>query len=190
MPAIFVLAAALGVLAIVSVLTIPEAAIDHRAARGLEGGADEPDEEDGKAEGLRTLLRNRPMLILAAALACFHLGDGAMLPFYGIAVVGAGKGGAAMFTAITVMVAQAVMVVASLLAMKVAATRGYWLVLPISFAALPLHGALAGIFIEHWVSGPCRRRTASARACRASWCRDWSRACSTAPAGSMSDRVR
>ena len=104
----------------------------------------------GGAEGFRTLLRNKPMLILAAALACFHLGNGAMLPLYGLAVVGAGKGDAALFTATTVVVAQAVMILASLIAMKMSAGKGYWLVLLISFAALPLRGALAGSFIEHW----------------------------------------
>ncbi|WP_343525777.1 MFS transporter [Sphingomonas sp.] len=155
MPAIFFLAAAFGVLAVISVLSIPERAIDHRAARGLEDkvGDDQQeggDQAGGQAEGFRALLSNKPMLILAAALACFHLGNGAMLPLYGMAVVGAGKGDAAMFTAMTVMVAQAVMIVASLVAMKVAAGRGYWLVLLISFAALPLRGFLAGSFIEHW----------------------------------------
>lgn len=149
MPAIFFLAAAFGVLAIISVLSIPERAIDHRAARGLED-EDGDDQEGGQAEGFKALLANKPMLILAAALACFHLGNGAMLPLYGMAVVGAGKGDAAMFTATTVMVAQAVMIIASLVAMKVAAGRGYWLVLLISFAALPLRGFLAGTFIEHW----------------------------------------
>jgi MFS family permease len=150
MPAIFYLAGAFGVLAILSVLAIPERAIDHRAARGLEGGMKKGDAPGDQAEGFRALLSNKPMLILAAALACFHLGNGAMLPLYGLAVVGAGKGDAAMFTATTVVVAQAVMIIASLVAMKVAAGRGYWLVLLISFAALPLRGFLAGTFIEHW----------------------------------------
>ncbi len=149
MPAIFYLAAAFGILAIISVLMIPERAIDHRAARGLEG-KDEARGETSKAEGFKTLLQNKPMLILAAALACFHLGNGAMLPLYGLAVVGAGKGNAALFVAETVVVAQAVMIVASLLAMRMAAGKGYWLVMLISFAALPLRGFLAGSFIEHW----------------------------------------
>ncbi|EZP54980.1 MFS transporter [Sphingomonas sp. RIT328] len=151
MPAIFYLAAAFGVLAIISVLMIPERAIDHQAARGLENGEDDDDgKSGGQAEGFKTLLANKPMLILAAALACFHLGNGAMLPLYSLAVVGAGKGNAALFTATTVVVAQAVMIVAALVAMKMSAGRGYWLVLLISFAALPLRGFLAGTFIEHW----------------------------------------
>ncbi len=148
MPAIFYLAAAFGVLAVASVLSIPERCIDHRAARGLENQAS--DGGDNKAEAFRLLFKSKPMLILAAALACFHLGNGAMLPLYGMAVVGAGKGNAAMFTATTVVVAQAVMIVASLLAMKIVEKRGYWLVLLISFASLPLRGALAGTFIEYW----------------------------------------
>lgn len=152
MPAIFYLAAVFGVLAITCVLTIPEKTIDHQAARGLEGKEGDAGNANGggKAEGFKALLRNKPMMILAAALACFHLGNGAMLPLYGLAVVGAGKGDAAIFTATTVVVAQAVMIVASLLAMKLSSGRGYWLVLLISFAALPLRGALAGTFIEHW----------------------------------------
>ncbi len=152
MPAIFDLAAVFGALAIITVLMIPEKAIDHRAARGLERGDDAADEPEGggKAEGFRTLLQNKPMLVLAAALACFHLGNGAMLPLYTLAVVGAGKGNPALFTATVVVVAQAVMIVASLLAMKMSAGKGYWLVLLISFAALPLRGLLAGTFIEHW----------------------------------------
>lgn len=152
MPAIFFLAALFGVFAIVSVLTIPERTIDHRAARGLEGPHDgkAAPADEGQAQGLRTLLQNRPLLILATALACFHLGNGAMLPLYGLAVVGAGKGNAAMFTALTVVVAQAVMIVTALAAMRLSATRGYWLVMLVSFASLPLRGLIAGSVIDSW----------------------------------------
>lgn len=148
MPAIFYLAAAFGVLAIASVLIVPERAIDHNAARGLENG--DEDEGCGKTEGFRVLLHNKPMLILAASLACFHLGNGAMLPLYSLAVVGAGRGNPALFTATTVVVAQAVMIVTSLLAMRVAAGRGFWLVMLISFAALPVRGLIAGSVIQQW----------------------------------------
>ncbi len=84
------------------------------------------------------------------SLLLFHLGNGAMLPLYGQAVVGAGKGDAALLTATTVEVAQAVMILAALIAMWMAAGRGYWLVLLISFAALPIRGVLAGSVIEQW----------------------------------------
>ena len=149
MPAIFYLSAAFGVLAIASVLLVPERAIDHDAARGL-GKGEGKDAGGGRTEGFRVLARNKPMLILAASLAFFHLGNGAMLPLYGLAVVGAGKGNPALFTAETVVVAQAVMIVTSLLAMRMVAGKGYWLVLLISFAALPIRGVLAGVFIQPW----------------------------------------
>lgn len=150
LPAIFYLAAAFGALAVASVLALPAHTIDHHAARGLERDAYGPARANERADNVGALLTNMPLLILAAALACFHLGNAAMLPLYGLAVVGAGKGNAALFTATTVVVAQAVMIVASLAAMRVADRRGYWLVMLLSFASLPLRGFLAGTYIEHW----------------------------------------
>ena len=144
--AVFWLAAAFGVLSIVSVLLIPSDAIDDREARGLtskrEGGE--------SASGFRVLLQSRPLLILAACLACFHLGNGAMLPLYGLAVVGAKQGDPAIFVAETIVIAQAVMIVAAILATRMAERQGYWLVLLISFIALPIRGFVAAHLIGSW----------------------------------------
>lgn len=145
-PAVFWLAAVFGVLSIVSVLMIPRDAIDDRAARGMKDG----DENDGKASGFRVLLECKPLLILAASLALFHLGNGAMLPLYGLAGVAAKQGNPASFVATTIVVAQAVMIVVSLIAMRVAEKRGYWLVLLISFLALPVRGVVAAHVISNW----------------------------------------
>ena len=91
------------------------------------------------------------MLLLAVCLACFHLGNGAMLPLYGMAVVSSRHADAAMFTAETVMVAQGVMIVAAFVATRMARrTGGYWLALLVSFAVLPLRGVIAGHLITHW----------------------------------------
>ena len=144
--AVFWLAAAFGVLSIISVLLIPNDAIDNEAARGLKEG----DGGGGQASGFKVLLECKPLLILAAALACFHLGNGAMLPLYGLAVVAAGQGDPASFVAVTIVVAQAVMIVVSLLAMRMAEKQGYWLVLLMSFVALPLRGLIAAHFIGQW----------------------------------------
>ena len=144
--AVFWLAGLFGVVSIASVLMIPAASIDDDAARGLAAGASD---RDG-AGGLATLLRSKPLLVLAAALACFHLGNGAMLPLYGLAVVAAKAGDPSLFVATTIVVAQAVMIVASLAAMRVAEGRGYWLVLLVSFAALPIRGLLAANMIDSW----------------------------------------
>ena len=147
--AVFLLAAAFGLLSIASVLLIPRDCIDDRAARGLESKAG--DEGSGEAaKGWRTLLENKPLLILAAALAMFHLGNGAMLPLYGLAVVKAGKADPAGFVALTIVVAQGVMIAASLVAMTLAEKRGYWLVMLLTFVALPIRGVIASSVIESW----------------------------------------
>ncbi len=143
--AVFWLAVVFGILSIASVLLIPGSAIDNRAGRGL--GAEG---EDEKASGFRVLLGSKPLLILAAALSCFHLGNGAMLPLYGLAVVAEKQGDPATFVATTIVVAQGVMIVTALFAMRVAEARGTWLVLLISFAALPVRGVIAAYCMNKW----------------------------------------
>jgi MFS family permease len=144
--AVFLLAGLFGVLSIISVLMIPSAAIDDDAARGL----DRSGEDKGKVGGLTVLLECKPLLILAAALACFHLGNGAMLPLYGLAVVANKQGDPTGFVAITIVVAQAVMILVSLIAMRLAEKEGYWLVLLISFIALPIRGVIAAHVMNKW----------------------------------------
>jgi MFS family permease len=144
--AVFWLTALFGVLSIVSVLMIPSASIDDDEARGLDissGGG-------GKVGGTTVLLECRPLLILAAALACFHLGNGAMLPLYGLAVVANKQGDPAGFVAITIVVAQGTMILASLVAMRLAEKEGYWLVLLVSFIAPPIRGVIAAHLINKW----------------------------------------
>jgi MFS family permease len=144
--AVFWLAALFGVLSIASVLMIPSAAIDDDEARGLRKTGD----ETGKVGGIAVLLECKPLLILAAALACFHLGNGAMLPLYGLAVVANKQGDPAGFVATTIVVAQGTMIFASLIAMRLADRKGYWLVLLISFVALPIRGVIAAHVMNKW----------------------------------------
>lgn len=144
--AVLALAAAFGVLSIISVLMIPTDAIDDDEARGLDSGKD-----DGVGVGgLTVLLESKPLLILAAALALFHLGNGAMLPLYGLAVVSAKQADPAGFVAITIVVAQGVMILVSLIAMRFAEKEGYWMVLLISFIALPIRGVIAALVMNKW----------------------------------------
>jgi MFS family permease len=144
--AVFWLAALFGILSIISVLMIPGAAIDDDEARGLRKTGD----ETGKVGGIAVLLECKPLLILAAALACFHLGNGAMLPLYGLAVVANKQGDPAGFVAMTIVVAQGTMILASLIAMRLADREGYWLVLLISFIALPIRGVIAAHVMNKW----------------------------------------
>ena len=146
LPAVFWLAVSFGIASIVSVLEIPGKAIDDREARGMRVGP----ESGERASGLTILFGSKPLLVLAASLALFHLGNGAMLPLYGLAVVAAKQGNPAGFVATTIVVAQATMVLASIAAMRMAANRGLWLVLLVSFAALPVRGLIAAFFIRYW----------------------------------------
>jgi MFS family permease len=147
--AIFWLAAAFAVLSIVSVLLIPREAIDDAEARGSR-----IEQTDGHQPsppgGLKVLLECKPLLVLAGALLLFHLGNGAMLPLYGLAVVQAGRSNPSQLVALTIVVAQGTMIVTSLVAMRVSERRGQWLVLLISFMALPVRGVIAASLITPW----------------------------------------
>ena len=80
----------------------------------------------------------------------FHLGNAAMLPLYGLAVVAKKQGDPASFVAITIVVAQSVMIVVSLVAMRMAERQGLWLVMLVSFLALPIRGLIAAFVINRW----------------------------------------
>ncbi|MBR0828872.1 MFS transporter [Bradyrhizobium manausense] len=142
--AVFVLAAAFGAIAIACVLMVPPRAIDDRVARGSK-------EDDSKAppDAMRMLLKHKPLLVLALALAIFHLGNAAIVPLYGLAAVADEQANGPSFVATTVVIAQGVMVVTSLIAMKVASKRNYWPVILASFMFLPIRGVLA-FFLTGW----------------------------------------
>jgi hypothetical protein len=143
---VFVLAAVFGLISIACVLAIPKDAIDDNAARGVHEDGDRA----GEISGFSVLLSCKPLLILAAALAFFHLGNAAMLPLYGLAVVAKHQAEPASFVATTIVIAQGVMIFTSLMAMRLAEKEGYWLVMLISFLSLPVRGAIAAGLITSW----------------------------------------
>lgn len=145
MPAVFWLAAIFGVLSIISISLIPGNTIDDDAARGLNRTKALAE----KASGLKTLFTCKPLLILASALAAFHLGNGAMLPLYGMAAAASNQGNPIMFVAMTIIIAQLAMIVMSMIAMRMANKKGYWLVMLLSFLALPVRGLIAAHMISH-----------------------------------------
>jgi predicted MFS family arabinose efflux permease len=143
--AVFALAALFAACAMVCAWLIPAQAIDHRSARGLEQRGSED-----SISGFRVVLTCKPLLVLGVALLLFHLGNAAMLPLYGMAVVAAHQGNPASFTATTIVVAQGVMVVMSMLAIRWMRTNGHWFVILLTFIALPLRGVLAAHLINGW----------------------------------------
>jgi MFS family permease len=148
--AVFALSAGFGILSLIAVAMIRADTIDHDVARGLNPGGSTEDVSEEKASGLRILLQCRPLIVLAAALALFHLGNAAMLPLYGLAIVAAHQGDPSAFTAETIVIAQLVMVGAALVANRLIRWRGYWWVILITFLALPLRGLLAASVIQQW----------------------------------------
>jgi MFS family permease len=146
LPAVFYLAVVFAIASIVAVFSIPRSSIDDRVARGLDAQGESQEE----VRGLSILLHCKPLLVLAACLALFHLGNAAMLPLYGLAVVAAQEGNPAAFVAATIVVAQATMILTALIAMQMSERRGLWLVMLISFAALPIRGLIAAYVIKSW----------------------------------------
>jgi MFS family permease len=142
--AVFLLAAAFGAITIASILMIPPGQIDDRAARGSH-----EDDPDSQPSGLTVLVKHKPLLVLGLALAFFHLGNAAIVPLFGMSAVADNKANGPGFVATTVVIAQGVMVVASLVAMQVVERKNYWLILLLSFLVLPLRGLIA-CFLPGW----------------------------------------
>jgi MFS family permease len=139
--AVFGLAAGFGIISIICVLLIPAKSIDNRAARGTK-----EDDPDSQPNAWHVLLTHKPLLVLSVALAAFHLGNASIVALYGLAAVADSGADGPSFVATTVVIAQGVMVVVSIVAMRVAEKQGYWGILLVSFAALPLRGLLAYFF--------------------------------------------
>ncbi|MHC2252730.1 MFS family permease [Bradyrhizobium embrapense] len=71
------------------------------------------------------------------------------MPLYGLAAVAGGLADGPSFVATTIVIAQAVMILASIVGMHAAERRNYWIVLLLSFLALPVRGVLA-FFLSGW----------------------------------------
>ncbi|MCK0198409.1 MFS transporter [Ancylobacter sp. 6x-1] len=164
LPAVFALMAGMAFFAAISVLMIPADAIDHEAARGAasktehpaarggtaqaEGGAKDGASKPGR-EGILALLREPALITAAITFGLFHLGNGAMLPLFGQAMVARAGVDPSAFTALTVVVAQATMIPMALLAAKLAQRQGYRLVLLLALAALPVRGVIAAAAVHY-----------------------------------------
>ena len=143
--AVFLLAALFGAITVACVLMIPSDSIDDRRARGSK-----EDDPESQPSGLTVLLRHKPLLVLGLALAVFHLGNAAIVPLYGMSATSGGHANGPGFVATIVVIAQGIMVITSIVGMRVAEKRNYWLILLVSFLVLPLRGILAFFFTGWW----------------------------------------
>jgi MFS family permease len=140
---VFYLLAAMAFGSLVSVLTIPDNAIDYDLARGLDDAASGRQGSTGRPpSGLQVLLSCRPLLIFAVCAVLFHLANAAMLPLVGQKLALQDKNLGTSLMAACIVAAQVVMVP---IAMLVGATADRVGRKPFFLAALlvlPIRGVL------------------------------------------------
>ncbi len=113
----FWLASLFGIFVVVTTLMIKGNLINDDLARGLKPKDDDGD-DDKPSGGLRMLLRNRPLLLLAAVVGLWQLANGAMLPITGQKLAVGNTGDGALYQAALIIVAQVVMIPMALLVSK------------------------------------------------------------------------
>ncbi len=141
--AVFVVLAAMALCSLIALAFIDPNKIDFDAARGAGG------ESGHEVKDWSVILTCKPLLVLAATLLLFHLGNGAMLPLLGQSLVAQGAGDPSAYTSMTIIVAQLAMIPMALFAAWLAEKRGYYLVFVLALISLPIRGAIAAL-----VTGP------------------------------------
>jgi MFS family permease len=143
---VFYLLAANSLASLVSVLAIPERAIDHDLARGLhdEIGARHRriNTEDDQPSGLRTLISCRPLLVFAACAMLFHMANAAMLPLVGQKLALQDRNSGTSLMSACIVSAQVVMVPMALLVGAKADAWGRKPLFLAGFLILPIRGFL------------------------------------------------
>ncbi len=136
---VFWVLAVMAALSVLAALRIPPDAIDHDVARGMDHA---PGEAHPRPFGFAVLLRNRRLLIFAAAMVTFHLANAAMLPLVGqvLALQNTDVGTALM--AMCIVAAQVVMVPMAYLAGAKADSWGRKPIFLAGFAVLMARGFL------------------------------------------------
>jgi Major Facilitator Superfamily len=132
---IFYLVVALSAATILTVLLIREDDIDHLQARGAR-----EDRGGVHISGLRELLANRHLAILALAAVLFHFANAAMLPLLGQRLSVGHDHGSSLYMSACIIVAQLVMIPVATWAERLAVTYGRKPVFMLGFGVLPVRG--------------------------------------------------
>jgi MFS family permease len=134
---VFYLLASMSLASLVSILLIPERAIDHDLARGLA------DSNAGALpSGLSILLTCRPLLIFAICVALFHLSNAAMLPLVGQKLALQDKNLGTSLMSACIVAAQIVMIPFAMLVGARADQWGHKRFFLAALLVLPIRGAL------------------------------------------------
>ncbi|MGB7590553.1 MAG: MFS transporter [Terriglobia bacterium] len=134
---IFFFVVALAVPTILVLLLIRPAEIDYELARGANDG-----EKGGKAESVRVLFRDRPLILFLVCAVMFHFANAAMLPLLG-ELLAKGRGRSSMlFMGACVVTTQFVITLIASWSGRKAGTWGRKPLLLIAFGVLPIRGVL------------------------------------------------
>jgi predicted MFS family arabinose efflux permease len=134
---IFFFVAAFAIPTILVLLLIKPSEIDYESARGGNDG-----EKGDKAESVRVLFRDRPLVIFLACAVMFHFANAAMLPLLG-EMLAKGRGRSSMlFMSACVVTTQFVITLIAAWSGREAGTWGRKPLLLIAFAVLPIRGVL------------------------------------------------
>jgi predicted MFS family arabinose efflux permease len=134
---IFFFVAAFAVPTILVLLLIRPAEIDYEMARGANDG-----EKGGKAESVRVLFKDRPLVIFLVCAVMFHFANAAMLPLLG-EMLAKGRGRSSMlFMSACVVTTQFVVTLIASWSGREAGTWGRKPLLLIAFSVLPIRGLL------------------------------------------------
>jgi MFS family permease len=140
---VFYLLALMAAASLVSVLAIPESAIDHDLARGLDDAGDAAQQiRSEHPSGLNVLLTCRPLLIFAVCVALFHLSNAAMLPLVGQKLALQDKNLGTTLMSACIVAAQIIMVPMAMLVGAKADTWGHKRFFLAALLVLPIRGAL------------------------------------------------
>lgn len=148
---VFWMLAGMAALSVVATLRVPESAIDHDVARGMDHRAGQPHPQPS---GFAVLLRNRQLLVFGATVVMFHFANAAMLPLVGqeLALVNSEVGTALM--AACIVAAQLVMVPVAYLTGSKADVWGRKPIFLVGFAVLTMRGLLYPVWDNsYWLVG-------------------------------------
>ena len=137
---VFYLLSAMAIASLVSILAIPEQAIDHDRARGLHDA--DGDVQREQPSGLGVLLTCRPLLVFAICVLLFHLSNAAMLPLVGQKLALQDKNIGTSLMSACIVAAQIVMVPFAMLVGARADSWGHKRFFLAALLVLPVRGAL------------------------------------------------
>jgi predicted MFS family arabinose efflux permease len=138
---IFFFVVALALPTILVLLLIRPSEIDYELARGAKDG-EKDGEKDGKAESVRVLFQDRPLVLFLVCAVMFHFANAAMLPLLG-EMLAKGRGRSSMlFMSACVVTTQLVITLLASWSGRKAGTWGRKPLLLMGFGVLPLRGVL------------------------------------------------